>query len=85
MKKNGFTLPELLAVIAIIAIIALIAIPSVLLIRNKINKRLYESKKETILLAAQLYGQDNEDIFNVTGEAMIDVGLLIQKNYIENQ
>lgn len=81
--KKGFTLPEILTVLAIITIIALIAIPSVVLIRKRINERLFNSKKEMIILAAELYGQDNKDSLDQYSEINITVGELVQKNYLE--
>ena len=48
MKKNGFTLVELLAVISILSIIAVITIP-------KINKSLETSKISTVIVSAKGY------------------------------
>ncbi len=81
--KKGFSLPEILTVLAIIAIIAIIAIPSVILIRQRINNRVYESKKEIIILAAELYGQDNKALLDINGELIITVGELIEQGYVE--
>ena len=57
-KKSGFTLTEVLMVIVIIGIILAISIPSVVYIRKRINERLYENKKQMILIAAENYGRD---------------------------
>lgn len=65
-NKKGFTLTEVLVVIVIIGIIIAIAIPGIVLIRNRINNRLLESKKETILVAAELYAKDGNIDFNDT-------------------
>ncbi len=81
--KKGFSLPEILTVLAIIAIIAIIAIPSVILIRQRINNRVFESKKEIIILASELYGQDNRTLLDVNGELIITVGELIEQGYVE--
>lgn len=83
--KKGFSLPEILTVLAIIAIIAVIAIPSVILIRERINKRIYESKKEMIILAAELYGQENRATLDAIGELLITVGELIELGYVEKE
>jgi prepilin-type N-terminal cleavage/methylation domain-containing protein len=82
-NKKGFTLTEILAVIAIIAVLTSIAIPSILLVRKRINERAYESKKSLILLAAQEYGQNNTEVFDENGEFSITIGELIQYEYLE--
>ncbi len=85
-SKNGFTLTEILGVIAIIAVFVSIAIPSIILVKNRINKKAYDSKKEFILLSAESYGQDNLDnsgIWDENGEALITVGSLLSNGYLE--
>ena len=44
MKKHGFTLVELLAVIAILAILVIIAIPNVLKMYNGAKQSTFESE-----------------------------------------
>ena len=82
-KKYGFTLPELLVVIVIIGVISVIAIPSIILINKNINKRLYNSKIEMIVSAAELYASDNPDIFNGTSEVKVYVADLVNSSYIK--
>ena len=82
-NKKGFTLPELLVVIIIIGIISVIAIPSIILINKNINKRLYNSKVDMIVSAAELYASDNPDIFNGVSEVKVYVAELINKNYLK--
>ena len=82
MNKKGFTLAEVIVVIVLISIIVAIAIPSVIAIRNRINERLLESKKDTILVAAELYGQDNPQLFN-PNEFIVTVGELVDADYVE--
>ncbi len=82
MNKKGFTLTEVIVVIVLISIIIAIAVPSVIAIRNRINSRLLEGKKDTILIAAELYGQDNPHLFN-PNEFVVTVGELVEAGYIE--
>lgn len=82
MNKKGFTLSEIIAVIILISIIVAIAVPSVLSVRKRVNERLFEGKKETILVAAELYGQDNPHLFN-PDEFIVTVGELVNANYVE--
>lgn len=81
LKKNkkGFTLTEILIVIVIIGIVLAISIPSIIAIRKRINERLLENKKDIILVAAELYGQDNA----IYTDTIIHVYDLINEKYIE--
>ena len=82
MNKKGFTLTELLVVIAIIGILSVIIVPSVITINNNINERLLAQKIEQIISAAELYGSNNEEIFNGTTEVEVYVYELIESNYL---
>lgn len=59
MKKNGFTLVELLAVIIIISILAVLAVPSAIELGKKVKEKAYLSKIEIIEKNAINYGQTN--------------------------
>lgn len=80
-KKSGFTLTEVLVVIAIIGLILAISIPSIISIRKRINERLYEGKKEEILVAAELYGRDKK----IVSDTIIYVYTLIESKYLESE
>ena len=62
MKKNAFTLVELLAVIAILSIIMLISIPSLINQLNTSKEDALEKSKEIIIGAAKNYVIDNDFI-----------------------
>lgn len=79
MKKKGFTLTEVLVVIIIIGVLLTIAIPSVIIIRRNINRRLFETKKDTIITAASIYGKDN----NIEEENTVYVWQLLNDYYID--
>ena len=53
MKKKGFTLVELLAVIAILAILVIIALPNVLGMFNSAKRNTFVTEVETIFKQAQ--------------------------------
>lgn len=66
MKKNGFTLVELLGVIAILALLATVATPAIISISNKIKENMYDTKvkliKETAVLYAEKYNYNSTDV-----------------------
>lgn len=82
MNKKGFTLVELLVVIVIISLITLIAVPSIIAINKNINKRLLESKKEMIVASAEVYAENNPDIFNGQTEVKVTVKELINLGFL---
>lgn len=59
MKKNGFTLAELLAVIVILGLIAVITIPAVTKTLGNTKANLCEDQLKNIKEAARLYGSDH--------------------------
>lgn len=83
MNKKGFTLAELLVVIAIIAVVSIIAIPSVVTVNKKIKERTYSSKVDFIKSAAEVYAEQNPDIFNGENQVKVYVYELIKENLLE--
>lgn len=77
-NKKGFTITEILVVIAVIGLILAIAIPSIVGIRKKSNERLLESKKDIILVAAELYAKDK----GWTKDTEMYVYQLVDEGYI---
>ena len=59
MKKNGFTLVELLAVIVILGLLIAIAVPSALKLSTKVKEKSYDTKVDLIEQAAMNFGQSN--------------------------
>ena len=65
MKKHGFTLVELLAVIAILAILVIIALPNVMGMFNSAKERAFVTElKRLYRSAGEKYVQDS---FNTSG------------------
>lgn len=56
MKKNGFTLVELLAVIALLAILATLAVTSAINVSINLKEDMYCEKLDFIETAAKQYG-----------------------------
>lgn len=93
MKKNGFTMVELLAVIVILAVLISIAVPAAMNTSTKIQGNMFCTKVETIEKAAQLWGQDRYDeVLNsnitVDGEEktsseMVSVKELVKTSYLK--
>ena len=59
MKKNGFTLVELIAVIVILGLLITIAVPSVLSIAEKIRNDMFCTKITNIEKSAEEYGNNH--------------------------
>jgi prepilin-type N-terminal cleavage/methylation domain-containing protein len=59
MKKNGFTLAELLGVIVILSLISVITIPAVTSSLNTYKERLCNSQLDQIISATRAWATDN--------------------------
>ena len=67
MKKKGFTLVELLAVIAILAILVIIALPNVMGMFNNAKKSSFETEvKNIVKYSGQQWMQDSLTSVNAT-------------------
>lgn len=93
MKKSGFTLVELLAVIGILSIVIVIAIGSAMGIKNNSLQNILESKISSFEADAILYGQENPNLLketcNVGGYSyeyckLVTVGELLDQNFAES-
>ena len=76
MKKNGFTLVELIAVIVILGLLIAFAVPSVLTVSEKMKADMFCTKIENIEDAANLYGDDKFNDLKSINEAGITVDML---------
>ena len=62
MKKKGFTLVELLAVIIILSLVLVIAVPSVNKYIKQSKEKAYNTQISTIIEAAQAYASTNLEL-----------------------
>ncbi len=62
MKKNGFTIVEILAVIVVLAAVMALVIPNLTESSSKAKNKLYDTKISMIEKAAILYAQDNYNL-----------------------
>ena len=75
MKKKGFTLVELLAVIVVLAIIALIAVPTILGVIDKAKRGAFKASVMGIIESGELYlatgtlnyNENDEMVFTCNG------------------
>ena len=86
MKKNnkGFSLVELLAVIVILGLIAAIGIGATSYLVDKAKKDKTDSQKNTIIMSAQTYMQNNKNLVpKIIGESkIIKISDLRSANYL---
>lgn len=82
MKRKGFTLTELLAVIAILGVIALIAFPAMTKTVNTSKEKLYESQKDIILSSAKNWALDNNSL-KETEITYLTIDQLQKSGYLE--
>ena len=69
MKRNGFTLVELLAVVAIMGILALIVVPNVSKVRDDILAKDLVAIRSQISTAAKDWAYDNLNLLPTTKDA----------------
>ncbi len=92
MKKKGFSLVELLAVIIILGLVTVIAVTSINGVSKIIKDKMYKEKIEMIEEAAELWGQDNKNVilesvrkYNDTDYPCVTIHVYdLVPNYMEN-
>ena len=85
MKKNGFTLAELMGALIIMGIIALIVFPTVNKSIKISKEKTYEEQKNVIIKGARKWGIENTDYLSDTTDTYVSVEMLKQNGYIENK
>lgn len=88
MKRKGFTLVELLAVLVILGMLSLIVVPNVISVMKNQKNNLYNTQINLIIDAAEGYVAEN--VFSITDEELangysIYLKDLYQKGYLQNK
>ena len=87
MKKSGFTLVELLAIIVVLAIIALLAVQAVLPTLDKAKRQLFATEGQRAIEAAETYLITNSvtgaNGFPTRGERCVSIETLIGEGYFD--
>ncbi len=89
MKKNGFTIVEILGVVVVLAVIMALLIPNLTNSSTKAKNKLYETKISMLEKAAVLYAQDNYNSLiegsvnnivtkTITSDALIGSGYYVE-------
>lgn len=76
MKKKGFTLVELLAVIVVLAIVAVIAIPTVASVLNTARKGVFKSSVLGLIEAGDIYRATGTLEYDDNGEMIFNCGMV---------
>ena len=79
MKKNGFTLTEVIAVIVILSVIILMAVPAYLGITETLKNNQYDNKIKQISTKATEWATDN----NITEDTTITIAKLVDDGYVD--
>jgi len=96
MKKNGFTLIELIGTVVILAIIALIVLPATLSVLNQSREEVDEATIQMVESAANSYVNANKNLYPKQLESLdkgtkdsrkyngvISTNQLVDKGYLE--
>ena len=82
MKKNGFTLVELLVVIILLGLIVTLFIPNVIKILKQNNTNIYKVKENELVNACNDYIDYYKDFVFEGTEKYITMDTLVSKNYM---
>lgn len=85
MKKRGFTLVELLAVLVLIAAVSLIVFPSIINYINSTKGDISDVNKKLIIDSAKLYVDNNKSTYpeEINSSSCFTLQTLIDEKYLE--
>ncbi len=78
MKKNGFTLVEMMAVIALVGLLAVIGVATYTRVNEAAKQKTLEAKKEQIRSSAMKWAKEN----SITNKTVISVNALVVEGYL---
>lgn len=89
MKKNGFTLIEIIAVIGILAMLLLIIVPSINNILSRSREKLNNEQKAEIISAARAWSAEHLELTEKGNELVpspnsVSIGTLQDLGYLED-
>lgn len=84
MKKNGFTLVEILAVLVILGVLIALSIPAYTTVMIDVKRDNYNSKVKEMEIAANKYGEKVKDEVKNTGNACYnqEISSLVRRGYL---
>lgn len=83
MKKNGYTLVELLVVILLLGIATAIAVNKMSYAFDNNSEKLIKQENEYILAEAKIYGETIKDEIKNKTSLTIKINDLVEKNYLK--
>ena len=85
MKKNGFTLIELIGVITILGVLVLIIYPVIDDVFNDSSSNLSKNQKESLENIARMWGAQNTDLLSETEPYYLQIEDLKKSGLLENK
>ena len=83
MKKRGFTLIELMAVITVLGVIAAITIPKITDTLEKSKEKAYKNQINSLVSIAKRWGASNQD--KLSTETRLHFSTLFDEGYIKQK
>ncbi len=74
LNNRGFTLVEVIAVVVILAVLALLTVPSISSLLNRSEEDSYENLKQSFIIAAEEFVNDNRYNITVSGSSVTKIG-----------
>lgn len=91
MKKNGFTLVEMIGVITLLALLTIFALPPIINQINKKKESMKEALKQTVFAASRIYADNNKSLFSdktktycISLQKMVDLDYLDKSIFTTN-